>query len=455
MKEGSKQFLIRGIIFILLLLLVFPYIRHFFVHSIDQMNAVYYTERISLIVGIAFIILFFMLKEKLPEVKAFQWKNLLFAILALALFFSTFMLEADFDTYMQMGLVHAHGNHADIGGGWILGESIGLQDDINILITPIEKQIILDNTSNVKIRWYGVWYSWSKDKNFSVTMLVNNNSYDITPEHKKLKEGEKGWMEIYIPEEQLVKGVNDIVMKADGNQSGVMVIAEYTYIDSKTKSSASRINPILLYATSPCSKTFKTLLNLKFLIKILAIVCLFLAVFGTAAAKSLVSRKESALALIFSYIVYFFSFGIQPYWRLFSSAATSISYFLLKIISKDAAMAVVQGNPLVGITPFIVQINAQCSGTEGLAFFTIMSALIVMIDWNKTDKKKLWIIPAGLVGMFLVNCIRITSIILIGKYISEDFAVNTFHTNVGWVLFILYFIVFWYFAYRWLVGKKK
>ena len=454
MKEGLKQFLIRGIIFIILLLLVFPYARHFFVHSIDEMNAVYYTERISLIVGIAFIIVFFMLKENLPKIKTFEWKNLLFAILALALFFSTFMLEADFDTYMQMGLIHAAGNHADIGGGWILGESIDIQNEINILNTPIEKQIILDSISDVKIRWYGVWYSWGQDPSFSATMLVNNNSHDITPEYKTLDNGEKGWMEIDIPEEQLVKGINIVAMKADGNQSGVMVIAEYTYIDNETKSSAGKVNPVLLYATSPYSKTFKTLLNLKFLIKILAIVCLFLAVFGTAAAKSLVIRKESVLALLFSYIVYFFSFGIQPYWRFFSGAATSVSYFFLKIISKDAAMAVVSGNPLVGIAPFIVQINAQCSGTEGLAFFTVMSSLIIMIDWNKVDKKRLWIIPLGLMGMFLVNCLRITLIILIGKYISADFAVNTFHTNVGWVLFILYFVVFWYFAYGWLVRKK-
>jgi exosortase/archaeosortase family protein len=458
MKEGMKQFLIRGIIFILLLLLVFPYIRHFFVHATDQINVIYYTERISLIVGIAFVILFFMLKENLPEVKEFNWKNLLFAILALALFFSTFMLEADFDSYMKMGLVHVRGNHADIGGGWILGESISI-NAVELITTPVEKQIILDNTSNVQIRWYGVWYSWNSSWNrgesFRVTMLVNNNSNDITPEYRNLNGGNASWMELNVSEEQLVRGVNNISVKAEGNENytRVLIMSQFVYHDNMSSPPGFFA---LLYAASPHDESLRTLLNFTFLIKILAIAMLFIAVFGAATARSLIIRKESIFAILLSYIVYFLSFRLQEYWLFFSTAAAKISYFLLRIISSDAYLQIIPlKDPYLGIAPFIVGISKMCSGIEGLAFFAIMSALIVLIDWKKTSMiKALILIPLGMIGMLLVNSLRITSIILIGRYINPKFATSTFHTNIGWIVFILYFVVFWYFAYGWLVRKK-
>ncbi|MEM2956610.1 MAG: archaeosortase/exosortase family protein [Candidatus Pacearchaeota archaeon] len=82
--------------------------------------------------------------------------------------------------------------------------------------------------------------------------------------------------------------------------------------------------------------------------------------------------------------------------------------------------------------------------------FIIISAF----EWKKINKAKMFLIfPFGLIGMFLTNVLRITSIIIVGRYISQEFAVTTFHSNIGWILFIVYFMIFWYLSYNWLMKK--
>ncbi|MEM4398030.1 MAG: archaeosortase/exosortase family protein, partial [Candidatus Woesearchaeota archaeon] len=64
------------------------------------------------------------------------------------------------------------------------------------------------------------------------------------------------------------------------------------------------------------------------------------------------------------------------------------------------------------------------------------------------DRKRLKIIQTiiafilGLIGMFLTNMIRILLLFIIGAYVSADFALGMFHNNIGWILFIIYFYLF-------------
>ena len=43
---------------------------------------------------------------------------------------------------------------------------------------------------------------------------------------------------------------------------------------------------------------------------------------------------------------------------------------------------------------------------------------------------------------------------LVGIYIDPQFAVDTFHTNIGWMLFLVFFIIYWHFGSQWVYKKK-
>ncbi len=60
----------------------------------------------------------------------------------------------------------------------------------------------------------------------------------------------------------------------------------------------------------------------------------------------------------------------------------------------------------------------------------------------------------GALGMFLTNILRIFILFIVGAHISPDLAVGLFHTNVGWILFILYFFIFWYIASKFVYKKS-
>ena len=82
--------------------------------------------------------------------------------------------------------------------------------------------------------------------------------------------------------------------------------------------------------------------------------------------------------------------------------------------------------------------------------------MIFILDYKRLKKKVA--IPlyfVGIIGMFLTNIIRILLLFIVGAYWSPKFAVGMFHSNVGWILFIAYFAIFWWIASKYVYKKKK
>jgi exosortase/archaeosortase family protein len=73
----------------------------------------------------------------------------------------------------------------------------------------------------------------------------------------------------------------------------------------------------------------------------------------------------------------------------------------------------------------------------------------MVLDFKRLRKTwAIFLFFVGAVGMFLTNLLRIFLLFIVGVYISPSFAVGMFHTNVGWILFIIYFFIYW-----WIVSK--
>jgi len=90
----------------------------------------------------------------------------------------------------------------------------------------------------------------------------------------------------------------------------------------------------------------------------------------------------------------------------------------------------------MGSPDFQVWISAQCSGYEGLGLmlvFITASLWFHRAEWR--FPRALALIPIGLAGIWLLNCVRVAGLILIGIAGAPDIALGGFHSQAGWVTF--------------------
>jgi exosortase/archaeosortase family protein len=107
------------------------------------------------------------------------------------------------------------------------------------------------------------------------------------------------------------------------------------------------------------------------------------------------------------------------------------------------------------VEDFSVLIGSPCSGIDGMTLFVTLYCLIVCFDWKNVNKLRAAIfLPFGTLGMFLMNTLRVYLLLVVGVLYSEEFAIGAFHSNIGWILFLVYFLTFLYFIYPHLLIRK-
>ena len=91
---------------------------------------------------------------------------------------------------------------------------------------------------------------------------------------------------------------------------------------------------------------------------------------------------------------------------------------------------------LVGANSFSVQIAPVCSGYEGMGLITVFVAVYLWLFRKElTFPRALWLLPAGIIVIWLANVVRVTALIAVGASISPDIAVTGFHSQAGWITF--------------------
>lgn len=108
---------------------------------------------------------------------------------------------------------------------------------------------------------------------------------------------------------------------------------------------------------------------------------------------------------------------------------------------------------------FSVQIGSWCSGFEGVALFTFLLSLFVLLDWPLFSKvRHLWAIYLLTVPFVLaVNALRIAGLFIYAVWNVREYGrtqaiwatIEAFHSNIGWVIYSLAFALFLPLVYRW------
>jgi exosortase/archaeosortase family protein len=108
-------------------------------------------------------------------------------------------------------------------------------------------------------------------------------------------------------------------------------------------------------------------------------------------------------------------------------------------------------NPVLTATHLDVTIVFACSGLAGVRLFQILWGLVLVVDWETLNKKRmLFAYFAGLGVMLIANALRISLLVAVGNRISPDFVVNN-HITAGWIFFTAVFTAYIFAVYRWLL----
>jgi exosortase E/protease (VPEID-CTERM system) len=90
----------------------------------------------------------------------------------------------------------------------------------------------------------------------------------------------------------------------------------------------------------------------------------------------------------------------------------------------------------LGTSTFHVSIEPGCSGYEGVGLVLFFGLVYL---WIRRDELKfpgaLLLLPFGMLFNWLLNTVRIATLVVIGTNISPDLALKGFHSQAGWLAF--------------------
>lgn len=147
-------------------------------------------------------------------------------------------------------------------------------------------------------------------------------------------------------------------------------------------------------------------------------------------------RWNLMIALVISSSVWWLSSATQNLWGYFGDLTFFLVASCLSWLSDGVYLD--YGNRIIGFREFYVNIDTQCSGYEGIGLVTaFVSIFLYSFREDFRFPRSLILFPIGALVIWVFNILRIIILILIGSYWSKDVAVWGFHTQAGWITFIL------------------
>ncbi len=124
----------------------------------------------------------------------------------------------------------------------------------------------------------------------------------------------------------------------------------------------------------------------------------------------------------------------EGFWDPLRHATMNIVAGMVSLIASDAVF--VPEKLMVGTQRFWVRILSECAGYEGIGLIWVfLSAYLVMFREQLRFPRALLLIPLGTLVVWMANALRLTILIMIGTWVSEDIAMGGFHSYSGSLLF--------------------
>jgi exosortase E/protease (VPEID-CTERM system) len=141
------------------------------------------------------------------------------------------------------------------------------------------------------------------------------------------------------------------------------------------------------------------------------------------------------------------AFQAQHLWQGLAYGALRLAHGLLQLRYDNVVVDTEQ--LILGVNDFVVLIGYPCSGYEGIGMISVFTALYLYVFRQEFRfPRALWLFPIGIVSIWLFNVARIAVLIGIGAEISPTLALEGFHSQAGWISFLLVSSVILYLAHR-------
>ncbi len=123
-------------------------------------------------------------------------------------------------------------------------------------------------------------------------------------------------------------------------------------------------------------------------------------------------------------------------WSLLSDATFHFSAALLRLYESDVVTA--PDARVIGVDGFKVNIAAACSGYEGIGLVVTFLAIYFWVFRRSLKFPNVFImLPAGVAAIWILNCVRIAMLVSLGAHVSPEVAVTGFHSQAGWMMFLV------------------
>ena len=123
-------------------------------------------------------------------------------------------------------------------------------------------------------------------------------------------------------------------------------------------------------------------------------------------------------------------------WSALSEATFHTSAFILSLYESN--IRIEADARVLGANDFAVNIAPACSGYEGIGLVTTFLAIYLWIFRSSLKFPNVYLIlPIGIAAIWILNSVRIAALISLGAHVSPEIAVTGFHSQAGWMMFLL------------------
>lgn len=147
-------------------------------------------------------------------------------------------------------------------------------------------------------------------------------------------------------------------------------------------------------------------------------------------------RLEIALSVAIGSVAILAGTFAQHRWHELAGVTLLVSHLLLSVYEAD--VWVDYNTQLLGVGDFNVYIDQSCSGYEGIGLVTAFLALYLWAFRHSLRFPNAFLlIPIGIGTIWLLNAARIATLVSLGAHVSPEVAINGFHSQAGWIAFLL------------------
>jgi len=103
--------------------------------------------------------------------------------------------------------------------------------------------------------------------------------------------------------------------------------------------------------------------------------------------------------------------------------------------------------------PILLDVQSDCTGVQGILAFGLLSTMSVL-DVKAKPARLAIVFAVGFIGAFLINIVRLFGVFLAFEYFGVDVG-NAVHVYFGYTLFIVWVLVFWSLAFKYLMPRQS